>query len=207
MESPKERRNWKSSVTKEQIFKIPNLLSFFRILLIPVIVYLYVYANQPAWTIAVITLSGITDVADGIIARKFNMITDFGKAIDPVADKLTQVAILTCLMVRFPLMTWLLVYMIIKEAVSLILRIIVFNRTDKVHGAEWHGKLNTVLLYLVSCVHVLWYNIPSEISMAFIFISLNMMIASSILYTVAMAVIISKTKKEGEVDDSILEKE
>ena len=86
---------------KHKIITIPNILSFFRLLLIPVIVWLYIVKKDPIWTMAVLALSGITDIVDGIIARKCNMVSDFGKAFDPVADKLTQIAMLFCLVSRF----------------------------------------------------------------------------------------------------------
>lgn len=203
MSTQKKKINWKAKLSRDQLFTIPNILSFFRILLIPIIVYLYVYANLPIWTIVVIAISGLTDVVDGFIARRCNMITDFGKALDPVADKLTQVTILACLIVRYNLMALLLGFMLVKEIISLILRIIVFKRTEDVHGAEWHGKVNTVLLYVVMSVHVIWYNIPSEISIICILSSLSMMILSSVLYTVAMAVILAKTKMGARKSETI----
>ncbi|MEE1164601.1 MAG: CDP-alcohol phosphatidyltransferase family protein, partial [Lachnospiraceae bacterium] len=86
---------------KHKIITIPNVLSFLRLLLIPVIVWLYIVKKDPIWTMAILALSGITDIVDGIIARKCNMISDFGKAFDPVADKLTQIAMLFCLVSRF----------------------------------------------------------------------------------------------------------
>lgn len=86
----------------EKIFTIPNLLSLFRLCLIPVIIRLYCAQHNYLRTTLVLTISGITDIADGIIARKFHMISDFGKIFDPVADKLTQIAMLFCLVTRFP---------------------------------------------------------------------------------------------------------
>ena len=83
----------KSIFSKEQILTIPNMLSFLRLALIPVILWLYL-SGELVWAAVVIVLSSITDIVDGYIARTFNMISDFGKAIDPVADKLTQIAVL-----------------------------------------------------------------------------------------------------------------
>lgn len=68
---------------KNQILTIPNLLSVVRLALIPVIVWLYSYEKNYYAAIGVILLSGATDIIDGWIARHFNMISDFGKAIDP----------------------------------------------------------------------------------------------------------------------------
>ena len=100
---------------KDKILTIPNILSFFRICLIPVIVWLYIGKEDYSLTLIILILSGFTDVVDGIIARKCNMISDFGKAFDPIADKLTQAAMLCCLVVRFQHMMIPLVMLVIKE--------------------------------------------------------------------------------------------
>ena len=77
---------------EDRIWTIPNILSIFRMVLIPVFVWTYCGLKNDLATALVLLLSGISDTADGIIARRFNMITTLGKAIDPVADKLTQIA-------------------------------------------------------------------------------------------------------------------
>ena len=82
---------------QKEIWTIPNILSMFRIALIPVLVWMYVVVQDDFMTLCLLSLSGITDIVDGIIARKFQMISDFGKVLDPVADKLTQTAMLVCL--------------------------------------------------------------------------------------------------------------
>ena len=76
--------------TKER-FSIPNLMGYFRLLLIPVFCYLYLAKEAYHWAAGVVLLSSLTDLFDGMIARKFNMITNLGKALDPIADKLTDV--------------------------------------------------------------------------------------------------------------------
>ena len=91
---------------QNKIITIPNILSFFRLCLIPVIVWQYTVNNNYTLSLWILALSGLTDIADGIIARKFGMISNFGKAFDPVADKQTQIAVLFCLVTRFPIM-WL----------------------------------------------------------------------------------------------------
>ena len=190
---------WVSRLTKQQIFTIPNILSFLRLALIPLIIYLYVFANSPEWTMVVLIFSGITDIADGIIARKFDMITDFGKALDPVADKVTQGAVLLCLLTRFPLMWIPLVLLIVKETVAFTMRLILFNKTEKVIGAKWHGKLNTVVLYLIMAVHIIWYNIPPVVSTVSITVSSILTVISFVLYTVSIAFALSKAiRKDSE---------
>ena len=82
---------------KKEIFTIPNLLSFFRLILIPVYMTIYLHASKPSDYIlagSILAISCLTDMFDGKIARKFNMITTFGKFLDPLADKLTQFSLL-----------------------------------------------------------------------------------------------------------------
>ena len=92
--------------TKER-FSIPNLMGYFRLLLIPVFCYLYLAKEAYHWAAGVVLLSSLTDLFDGMIARKFNMITNLGKALDPIADKLTHGALALCLAFRYPQM-WVL---------------------------------------------------------------------------------------------------
>lgn len=180
----------RDKLTKNQVLTIPNILSFFRLALIPVIVWLYVFENSAEWTTVVFLISGLTDIADGFIARQFNMVSDFGKAIDPLADKLTQLVMLFCLMTRFPLIILPITVMIIKEVGAFVLRLIVYKKTERVDSADWHGKANTVLLYAIMLLHILWVNIPVEISTVCIVATTAMMIFSSTLYSVAGAKIL-----------------
>ena len=110
---------------EKRIVTIPNILSVLRIAIIPLIVWSYVGIKLPALTAVLVILSGITDVVDGFIARRFNMISDVGKALDPIADKLTQIALLFCLVTKFPFILLPLVLIIIKETSSFVLRAVV----------------------------------------------------------------------------------
>ena len=80
-----------------KIWTIPNFMSFFRLLLVPFIVWAYVGLQNTKLAIILLAVSALTDVLDGRIARRFNMVSDLGKALDPVADKLTQVCVVLCL--------------------------------------------------------------------------------------------------------------
>lgn len=168
---------------KNKIVTIPNLLSLFRLCLIPLIVWLYVVKQNPYLTLLVLVLSGITDVVDGIIARRCGMVSDFGKALDPVADKLTQMAMLFCLVSRFPHMLVALVLLVAKEVFSGAAALWVICRTGEVQGADWHGKLTTVLLYTMMGVHLLWYHIPHGLSVSMTVVCVAAMVLSLVLYT------------------------
>jgi len=166
---------------KNKILTIPNVLSFFRLCLIPLIVWQYVGKQNYLVALYLLLLSGLTDIADGIIARKFNMVSDFGKAFDPIADKLTQIAMLFCLVTRFPNMLLPLILLIIKELFAGITGLMMVRR-GIVIGADWHGKATTVLLYGTMLVHLAWVNILSAASNILIGACTAMIILSGILY-------------------------
>lgn len=167
---------------KHKIITIPNVLSLFRLLLIPVIIWLYAVKQDPVWTTAILALSGITDIVDGIIARKCHMVSDFGKAFDPVADKLTQIAMLFCLVTRFRWMLLPLGLLVIKEVSAGIISLLVIHKTGNVYGAVWHGKATTVSLYAMMLIHLVWFEIPPVVSGILIGICTALILLSAVLY-------------------------
>ena len=167
---------------KNKILTIPNLLSLFRLLLIPVMVWTYAFRGNALWTTLLLALSGITDVVDGFIARRFHMVSDFGKAFDPVADKLTQIVMLICLLTRFPHMLVPLLVLVVKEVFDGVTGLLVIHKTGQVLGARWHGKAATVSLYAMMLVHILWPQIPTTVSDVLIAVCLGLILLSAVLY-------------------------
>ncbi len=151
---------------------IPNALSLLRLILLPVFATLYLMSREhPAllyWSFGVLVLSGVTDSLDGIIARRFNQITDLGKILDPVADKLTQVTVVLCLAIRNPAMISLLVICLVKELCQGIGGLILLRRGAKIHGAKWYGKVSTFVFYGVMALIVLWPGIPAPLMVTLI---------------------------------------
>ena len=142
----------KNGIDRREIFSIPNLMGYFRILLIPLFSWMYCTADSTGDYYAaavVVGISGLTDMFDGKIARRFNMITELGKFIDPLADKLTQAALLICLAVRYPLMRAVLVLFVIKEGFMVVMGALLLPRGKKLDGAMWFGKVCTAVLYAV----------------------------------------------------------
>lgn len=167
---------------RAEAFSIPNILSYFRLLLIPLFIVLYV---QEDFTEALITLaaSGLSDILDGRIARKYNMVTDLGKVLDPVADKLTQCAMMICVAMRYPAMWWLLGLHVVKEAVMLIMGWYVLKRTDTVNSAIWAGKLCTGVIYAVMMLHVILPHLPQPVSVGCTIVCAGLIVLSLIVYT------------------------
>ena len=140
---------------KKVLFNIPNCLCFFRILLIPLFLYVYFVAdfkNRYLVAAFVLVISGISDFLDGFIARKFNMVTDFGKFIDPVADKLTQFVVAITLLFSYPLAWVLLIIIILKDLMLAIVGLYLYDYGLKITGASWWGKIATAYFYVIVIV-------------------------------------------------------
>lgn len=167
---------------RAEAFSIPNMLSYFRLLLIPLFIVLYV---QEDFTEALITLaaSGLSDILDGRIARKYDMVTDLGKVLDPVADKLTQCAMMLCVAMRYPAMWWLLGLHVVKELIMLVMGWYVLKRTDTVNSAIWAGKLCTGVIYAVMMLHVILPHLPQPVSVGCTVVCAGLIVLSLIVYT------------------------
>ena len=167
---------------RAEAFSIPNILSYFRLMLIPLFIVLYV---QEDFTEALITLaaSGLSDILDGRIARKYDMVTDLGKVLDPVADKLTQCAMMLCVAMRYPAMWWLLGLHVVKELIMLVMGWYVLKKTDTVNSAIWAGKLCTGVIYAVMMLHVILPHLPQPVSVGCTVVCAGLIVLSLIVYT------------------------
>ena len=168
--------------TENKILTIPNLLSLFRLILIPVIIWLYWFRKDYFPVGVLLIISGLTDLADGYIARHFNAVSNIGKILDPIADKLTQAAMLFCLVTRFPLMAAPFGFLVIKEVFIGTTGLLMIRKTGKVVGADFHGKVATTLLYAMMILHIFWIDIPSAVSAVSILICLVSMAFTLLTY-------------------------
>lgn len=160
---------------------IPNLLSLLRLLLLPVFVTLYVH-DEPYWAFGVLVLSGVTDSLDGIIARRCNQITDLGKLLDPVADKITQVTVVICLATRYPALIGLVVICLVKEMGQAIGALFLLRRNDEVRGARWFGKVSTFVFYGAMALIVLIEDMPAPLFISLIVLVAVLMLVAFIGY-------------------------
>ena len=136
---------------KKEIFTIPNMLSLFRLGLIPVYIRIYIHATEPSHyylAAAILAVSCLTDMIDGKIARHFNMISTFGKILDPIADKATQFAMIVCLGFRYPVLTYLVILFVVKESFQLIAGGIALKKGLMLDGALFAGKICTTVLFV-----------------------------------------------------------
>ena len=153
--------NW-----KKDLFTIPNLLSLFRLALIPVYMTIYLEAVTDAdhyLAGGILALSCLTDLLDGAIARRFNMVTDLGKLLDPLADKATQLTLTLCLSLRCPILQPVMLMMVFKEGFQLFAGLYYLRRGMILPGALPTGKVCTAVLFISLTTLVLFPNIPGTV--------------------------------------------
>ncbi len=172
----------KKRLNKKNILTIPNLLSLIRILLIPFIIRLYCVDMAYTQAVMLIAVSALTDLMDGRIARRFNMVSDVGKILDPVADKLTQASLVICLISRYPQMWGLLALFAVKEGMMLLWGYLTLKHTDTVNSAKWYGKLSTVVLYAVMMTLMLLIHIPVSAANGLMLLCAGVMLLSLVMY-------------------------
>ena len=151
---------------KQEVLTIPNGLSFFRLLLIPVYTTIYLNAqNDSDYRLAAIILatSCMTDMFDGMIARQFNMVSNVGKVLDPLADKLTQLALTICLSIRYPVLRGVLVLLIGKEFIQVIMAYHLFRQGKILSGPLLSGKICTAVLFTSFIIFMLIPSLPLKI--------------------------------------------
>lgn len=144
---------------KKEVFTIPNILSLFRLLLIPV--YMIIYLNATIlqdYFLAggILALSCFTDMIDGQVARRFHMSSTLGKILDPVADKLTQFTLTFCLSIKYPVLRYVLILFVVKESFQAIVGFVHLCNRKMLSGALPAGKICTTVLFLSLILLVLF---------------------------------------------------
>ncbi|MDD6268565.1 MAG: CDP-alcohol phosphatidyltransferase family protein [Oscillospiraceae bacterium] len=151
-------------ISKKEILYIPNILSYIRILLIPLFVYLYLRAETPIqcfYAALALGVSSISDLLDGKIARRFNMISELGIALDPIADKLTHIAVAICLCTRHVVFLVPVCILICKETYMGIMNLYkIKTKKKKLGGAEMFGKVSTAIVFSAMILLVLFPAMP-----------------------------------------------
>ncbi len=171
--------------TKKDLWAVPNILCYIRFLLIPIFVVTYIRADNPRQYItsaAVVFLSGLTDFLDGFIARRFDMVTDLGKIIDPLADKLTQAALIFVLVVKIRWMFLLLILFVVMQLFLLVAGLVMLKKGKKLNGAKWFGKVSTTVFYATMLVLVAVPGLKEETSNVLMLVCGAFLLLSFLMY-------------------------
>ena len=184
-----EKKNTTS--LNREFFTVPNILVYIRVLLIPVFVYIYINANSNTdyyLAMLVMVIAFLTDFFDGRIARKYNLVTDLGKILDPIADKLYQFSVALCLMIEFPKMFVVAVLLFIKEMIMGLMGLVLLDKGGKEFSAKWYGKVCTgivdcSMVFLFVSPLVFSGNTPYKICNILVYTCVVALVITSVLYT------------------------
>jgi cardiolipin synthase len=182
---------------------IPNILTIIRFLLIPVIIT-SIFEGNYILGFVFFTISGITDILDGFIARKFNFISNFGKLMDPLADKLTQISVLASLVAVKIIPVWILVIVVLKELIMVIGASFLYGK-DVVVYSKWYGKLSTVLFYIAIVVSLIIKQL--NLSGIFSYINIGIYCVALIATIFSLVMYVKCLYQDGFIDKSDLNKE
>ena len=186
--------------TMTDILTLPNLLSFLRIPMAFLFYYFYNWGNGTGVILAAVTLlvSALTDLLDGKIARHFHQVSEFGKILDPVADKVTQATFILCLFRPYPATIPLFIFFVVKEVTIAIFALIAVTKSGENHGALIYGKVNTVLLYICLGLLLFWVGMPGYVASLILDVAFLSLFMAMTLYLIAYVRIILVHRKPKE---------
>lgn len=200
----------KNEVISKDLMTIPNAISFIRILMITPFVAFFIAAKFITGnyipSIVIIALSGISDLFDGMIARKFHQESELGKVLDPLADKLTLIAVGVCLIFIEPYVLPLMVIMVLKDVLMIIGGTIVINKGVIPPKSSWYGKASTFMFYISVGMVVLMeiFNYHNEtLSLSVLSATAGMMVFSLINYAIIFFKIQKQIKEKNEEQTSV----
>ncbi len=176
---------------------LPNALSTFRLLLVPVFAGVF-FSDLPdahRWAALVYALAFCTDVLDGWIARKYDMVTKLGRVLDPLADKLMTFTVILCICLDQIVPMWAAVIFFCKEAIMGIGGAILLKRVKDVIPANWLGKTSTGVFFVVLAVLVL-FPVPQPWPTVLISVALALTVASLIHYFMTYRKLLAEHPKE-----------
>lgn len=186
---------------KESVLTVPNAMSVLRLLLIPLYLWLYCKKELYGWSLAVLVLSGITDMLDGRVARQFGQESDVGKLLDPLADKLTQAALIVSLSGRYPRIWLLFILFAVKELIVAATGLVVLVRTDTIKSAKWFGKLSTFFLEASMGALIIFPNISPVLAGTLLIISGALLAFAGVSYILQHVRLLHEHRREQSEKD------
>lgn len=189
----------KKKIKASDFFTIPNLLTYLRIILIVPFVYCFL-KGEYFWATVFIGTSALTDCCDGFIARRFNQVTDLGKLIDPIADKLTLLAVMVCITIFTPVVLPVMIILVLKDLIMLIGGSRMLRKGLTPPAAKWYGKLGTILFYF-SVVIIVFLKAAFNYENAVLSIVLLSITALVMIYALVQYYLIYRTLIKNQKED------
>ena len=179
---------------------IPNILSGIRILLVPVFIYLFfMYFESRIYVpLCVFLFAGMTDIIDGYLARRNNWITNLGKLLDPLADKLMQCSVIVCFAIKNAVLWWLAGVFILKELFMICGALIVLKKIKVTVKSHWYGKITTAVFYVIAFL-VFMFELDGKAAIALFAPALILELFCVVMYVLDTLRINAELKKETEL--------
>ncbi|MBE2254972.1 MAG: CDP-alcohol phosphatidyltransferase family protein [Ignavibacteria bacterium] len=171
-------------INTKELFLIPNLLSILRLILLIPLCYLILYKfdTQKSVIILIMILMYITDLSDGYIARRFNQVSETGKIIDPLADKISVTVIAILVFIKGLLPLWFLFIVLLRDVLILFFGLKLEKKTGKVLMSNYPGKIAVLGIGIVLLLNLMQISVITEFISYFYYIILILIIYSSYLY-------------------------
>ena len=133
-------------VVSRRVFTIPNVLSMLRLVFIPVFIWVALVPEADGWAFVILAASSVTDWLDGVIARRFNMISRLGQLLDPVADRLFVASTILVLAIREIVPWWLVAVLLLRDVFMAVIQLRVHRRGLEPLPVHYVGKAATLCL-------------------------------------------------------------
>lgn len=195
-----------SKFNKKDLWTIPNILCYVRLALIPVFITMYIRADEPSEYLQaalIVVASGLTDFLDGFIARNMNMVTELGKLIDPLADKLTQAALIFVLVLKIRWMFLLLILFVVMQLFMLIAGLAMLKKGKKLDGAKWFGKISTTVFYITMIFLVAIPTLNPKVTNGLMFICGIFLFLSFVLYVREYVYMYRELREEEGISEGV----
>lgn len=179
----------------KDLVAVPNLITYIRFLLVPPFIYFFLQENYILAAL-MIALSGLSDCFDGFCARKLNQVTSLGKILDPIADKVTLIAVAVCMVIYLPAIMPIMLVLVVKEFLMLLGGFILLLRDITPPPANIYGKIATVVFYFVICLIILTKIVTGHENLVLIYIGLVLVAVAMVIALIQYAVVFVRLNRE-----------
>ena len=180
---------------------LPNMLSLLRLCMVPlyVIVYFSGMKNAHLLALLVYALATFTDFLDGYLARKNNCITNLGKVLDPLGDKLMALSVLTCLTIDGRIPLWAVIVLLVKEIIMGIGGFYIYKKSAFMPPSNYFGKTSTVVLFIACVILIAFKDLPKPWPILIRSIAIGIAVIAFINYLIVFIKLLRNNAHSGDV--------
>lgn len=173
---------------------LPNILSLFRLCLVPLFILAYFSKIEGSVLLAVtiFVVAAITDILDGMIARRFNKTSNLGKILDPLGDKMMTISVLACITIDRIIPFWAVMVLLVKECLMGLGGFYLYQKRSFMPPSNFFGKSSTVVFFLACVILLLFRDLPKPWPTIIISVAIAVMAAAFVNYFVIFIKLITR---------------